>query len=162
MSEYSPVDGMMLKEFQEKNQFSVIEMCYFFGLSSPNSYNQLVKSSDPVPPTIALLYRLYEDSCVDLKTTVEPVAVYEEVKRLAGEDVSFRHFSILTGKAHTAYSSWITKGVAPNQSTKRLLYVLDKYLDKKGKKGYRAYLDMVDSEAKSRDIENIFSELSWE
>lgn len=161
MGNEQPVSGVDLKNFQEKYGLSVIEMCFYFGLSSPNNYNVLIKT-DVLPPTISLLYLLYSTFDEEIRSSTEPEEVYNKVQSFSEDDVSFRMFSILTGKAHTAYSSWVTKGVAPNKSTKRLLYLLNIFLEQRGKKGFKSYLQLVDSEAKRRNIEEIFHTLSWD
>jgi hypothetical protein len=161
MPNNKPINGQALKEFQELNNLSVIDMCFYFGLSSPNAYNELVKNDEPIPATLALIYHLYNDLGENLHQDIDVTETFEKMNGYANSELSFRDFSVMLGKAHTAYSSWVRKGVVPNKSAARLLFILDRYLEKKGKKGFSRYMDIVESEAKNRGSEDILSEQSW-
>jgi len=154
-----PVIGMDLDMMRSTTGFKVDEICWIMGINA-RQWIQYTKHApmDPIPnPTVALLLRLYarKPHLIPTPPSIDPKRLLEESGLSRGD------LSLMLGKHSTIASKWCKQGVHLSGNVRRLATHMLEAIKEEGEAWQEDWREMVETEAKLREIDDIWEAKSW-
>lgn len=181
ITENEPIKGVNIDEIRIKLGLSISDACWVFGIARPD-WTTLIASHDPVSPALAELirfYNAYPEYC-PAKSPIDIGDLYErlsdasegDVKRPDAKTVGTRQgrrrsssldlkaFSVMLGKEGSAAYRWVKMGANAAVPVVRMMEAMDAML-KKGENPVNLFIQLANTEAKARDVEDVWATGSW-
>lgn len=161
-----------LQETREILGVSLLDFCWLMGAATLTwSFSSPAKAganiNDPITCLLARLYSTHPNLNA-LPRLPTPASVFKLIagpyQDITGEELSWRRFGLLCGATPFSAERWRQGGI-PNPKPQRLLLLLTLIVTRGGKSALRAYLKLLDAEARARGFEggltDVFKARSW-
>lgn len=161
-----------LQETRELLGVSMLDFCWLMGAATVTwSFSNPAKArapiSDPVTCLLARFYSAHPDFNL-LPELPTPASVFKLIagpyRDITGEELTWQRFGLLCGATPFSSRRWREGGV-PNPKPQRLLVLLTLAVSRGGKSALRAYLSMLEAEARARGFDgglvDVFKARSW-
>ncbi len=171
------ITGADLQELKESFGITLLDLWWVTGVksfSSPKDKWKLVgeRSDLPIPqPSLTILIRYlqkYENESMLLPEMPDFLDFYDKIAPYFDElslgKPAMGKIGLLLGIGQGAPNEWRKGLKRPSLGVQRMLYVVNKAVEKDGVEGFKRYLGIVEKEAICRDIGNLsdlFSAGTW-
>lgn len=158
-------------------KLSLLDMTWLMGVGNLWPTQDPEDQKDPISqPTQAILLRLYDALRKNLLPEMPSVQQVHEMAKtpyeaITGKELSVRRFGIILGASQFSSHRWAGPadgdgaGVGPGRGVERILLLLFHLLKTQKEDGMRLFLDIVDTEARTRGfpngLEDIYKKGSW-
>lgn len=160
-----PVIGKDLENLRQVLGITASDACWLFGLTM-QKWGELVhkKSHDPIQdPSLALLVRLVDEdpSLVEIPNYPSPESFFNFLNTI--EKIDQKTFSLILGGDKSSGHRWISRGSRTSPHVMRLMHYLRKKISKdlNGASEVEKWVNVVENEAHSRNINDLWKEGRW-